>query len=80
MAVSKLAFLYIDVRKFAFAEIDGKQLVSGFKAITAATQQESVTWADLPFSLKDAMTQSPMYDQLLNYSTIGILLIIVVLI
>lgn len=46
-AIVKLTSLYVDVPEFVFAEIDGKQPISAFKAITAAIQQDSVTWADL---------------------------------
>ena len=52
-AIVKLTSLYVDVPEFVFAEINGKQPISAFKAITAAIQQESVTWADLSFSLHE---------------------------
>jgi len=52
-AVVKLTTLYVDVPEFLFAEINEKQPISAFKAITATIQQESVTWADLSFSLHE---------------------------
>ena len=50
-AIVKLTSLYVDVPEFVFAEINGKQPISALKAVTAAIQQASVTWADLSFSL-----------------------------
>ena len=52
-AIVKLTSLYVDAPEFVFAEIHGKQPISAFKAITAAIQQDSVTWADLSSSLRD---------------------------
>jgi len=52
-AIVKLTSLYIDAPEFVFAEIHGKQPISAFKVVTAAIQQDSVTWADLSSSLRD---------------------------
>jgi hypothetical protein len=52
-AIVKLTSLYVDVPEFVFAEINGKSPISAFRAITAATEQESVTWADLSLSLHE---------------------------
>jgi len=52
-AIVKLTSHYVDAPEFVFAEIHGKRPISAFKVVTAAIQQDSVTWADLSSSLRD---------------------------
>ena len=45
--IVKLTSLYVDVPEFVFAEIYREQPISAFKVISAAVQQDSITWTDL---------------------------------